>query len=172
MSKTWVRYFLITAGCFVIDSTITFFMPFDFTKNSYMVVPYVGTMVFCFLVNHVEKEQRYLLSVLVGLYFTIVYGNSLAIFPLLYVGLAWGVNKYTKGMHFQLFEYIYIVFSTILAFETVLYLLMWFTGMTQLTVVLFLQLRFIPTVLFNLLISIVLFIIYNKVEWRVIKNVY
>lgn len=172
MNNTWVRYFFITAGCFIIDSTVAFFIPFDFTKSSFMLVPYIGTMVFCFLINHIEKEQRYLYSVLVGLYYMVVYGNSLAIYPLLYVGFAFGINKYTKGMRFEVFEYLYISFSTILTFETVLYLLMWFTNMTQITVTTFLQLRVLPTVGFNLLIAIVLYIIYNKIEWRVITNVY
>lgn len=172
MNKKIIPYFITMFLCFVIDSTITYFLPFDFTKTGLMMVPCVGLMMFLLLNNRIDQESRYFFAAIVGIYYAIIYANSLAIYVLLYCIFAFFVKSYMKSSTFTYFESLIVFILTIFAQEVVLYWLMWITNITELSVINFVLLRLLPTLGLNVVLSIPLFAIYKKLGFEGRTNVY
>ncbi|MEG0592594.1 MAG: hypothetical protein RR512_04730, partial [Coprobacillus sp.] len=70
--------------CFIIDSTIGYFLPYNYTKTGITIVPCIGLMMFSLLVRTVDGAERYFFAAICGVYYSIVYSNSLAIYILIY----------------------------------------------------------------------------------------
>lgn len=156
----------------MIDSTITYFLPFDFTKSGIMIVPCVGLMMFLLLNNKIDNEARYFFASIVGIYYAVIYANSLAIYVLLYCIFAFFVKMYMKSSTFTYLESLIVFILTIFVQEVVLYWLMWITSITELSVINFILLRLLPTLGFNAILSIPVFVIYNKIGFEGRTNVY
>lgn len=172
MNKKSIPYFVTMFICFVIDSTITYFLPFDFTKSGLMLVPCIGLMMFVLLSNCIDKEIRYFFASVVGIYYAVIYANSLAIYVLLYCIYAFFVKIYMKSSSFTYLESLLVFVLTIFAQEVVLYWLMWITNITELSVFNFAILRLLPTLGLNIVLSIPLFVIYKKLKFEGRTNVY
>ena len=79
-----VKCFLVVFLCFVVDSTIHYFLPYNFTKTSITITPCLGLMMFALLVRTIEAgAERYFFATLCSVYYSIVYANSLAIYILI-----------------------------------------------------------------------------------------
>lgn len=172
MNKRVIPYFITMFICFVIDSAIVYFLPYDFTKTGLMVVPCAGLMMFTLLNNSIDKESRYIFAVIVGLYFAVIYANSLAIYVLLYCIYAFFGRMYMKSSTFTYIEALIAIVLTIFVQESVLYWLMWITNITELSILQFVLLRLLPTIGFNVIFSIPLFFIYKKLGFEGKENVY
>lgn len=172
MNKRIIPYFITMFICFVIDSAIVYFLPYDFTKTGLMVVPCAGLMMFTLLNNSIDKESRYIFAVIVGLYFAVIYANSLAIYVLLYCIYAFFGRMYMKSSTFTYIEALIAIVLTIFVQESVLYWLMWITNITELSILQFVLLRLLPTIGFNVIFSIPLFFIYKKLGFEGKENVY
>lgn len=172
MNKRVIPYFIAMFICFVIDSAIVYFLPYDFTKTGLMVVPCIGLMMFTLLNNTIDKESRYIFAVIVGLYYAVIYANSLAIYVLLYCIYAFFGRMYMKSSTFTYIEALIAFVLTIFVQETVLYWLMWITNITELSILQFILLRLLPTIGFNVIFSIPLYFIYKKLGFEGKENVY
>lgn len=172
MNRKSIPYFVTMCICFVIDSTITYFLPFDFTKSGFMIVPCVGLMMFILLSNRIDDEIRYFFGAMVGIYYAVIYANSLAIYVLLYCIYAFFVKNYMKSSSFTYLESLLVFILTIFVQESVLYWLMWITNITELSVLNFAMLRLLPTLGLNIVLSIPLFVIYKKLRFEGRTNVY
>lgn len=172
MNKKIIPYFLTMFLCFVIDSAIVYFLPFDFTKTGLMVVPCIGLMMFMLLNNSIDKESRYIFATIVGAYYAVIYANSLAIYVLLYCVYAFFGRMYMKSSSFTYLEALITFSLTIFVQESVLYWLMWITNITELSILNFALLRLLPTIIFNLVFSIPVFFIYKKMEFEGKENAY
>lgn len=162
MNNKLITGFCVMALCFLVDSTITFFVPFDFSKMGYVIVPYIGTLMFCLLILRMEIEYRSFFSVVVGLYYSIVYADSLTIYVVFYLALSFLVVKYLKTMHCSYLEYLLAGISTIFVFDVVLYLIMRLANITNLGLSFYIMHRLIPTLLFGMVCSVFVYLIYNS----------
>ena len=81
---------------FIIDSVISYYLPFNFDKSGITIIPYISLMMFTLLNNTIGNEHRYIFATVSGLYYAIVYANSLLIYVLLYCMYAFLGKKYTK----------------------------------------------------------------------------
>ncbi len=96
MNKQLYRYYLVMALSFVVDSIISYYLPYNFDKLGITIVPCVSLMMFTLLNNTIGDEHRYIFATVTGLYYAIVYANSLLIYVLLYCVYAFFGKKYTK----------------------------------------------------------------------------
>ncbi|MFV0394945.1 MAG: hypothetical protein ACK5LC_11230 [Coprobacillaceae bacterium] len=172
MNKKLVSYFAVVAVCFAIDSSIAYFLPFDFSGGGIIVVPCIGLMMWTFINNVVEDEHRYLFATLVGLYYAVIYANSLLIYVLLYCLYAFCGRAYMKLSKFSLFEAIAVISLTIFVQEVVIYWLMWITNVTAISIIKFALYRLLPTLIFNVVLSIPLFYLHKKLGFEGKKNAY
>ncbi|MCD7949351.1 MAG: hypothetical protein LUG12_03685 [Erysipelotrichaceae bacterium] len=157
------KFFIIVLICFVIDSTISFFMPYNYTKTGIFIVPCIGLMMFALLVNTIKGEESYLFAALCGLYYSVVYSNSLAIYILVYLIITFS-RTFFKLEKLTIIEAVLYCGSTVLLQEIMLYWIMWITNITRYPVMSFLIMRLLPTVCFNMILSIVVYWVYNKVK--------
>ena len=108
-----VKCFLVVFLCFVVDSTIHYFLPYNFTKTGITITPYLGLMMFALLVRTIDGAERYFFATICGLYYSVVYANSLAIYILIYCLIA-----FVRSYLFKL-DTLNIVESTIFCVLTI-----------------------------------------------------
>lgn len=162
-----LKCLLIVFICFIIDSTIGYFLPYNYTKTGITIVPCIGLMMFSLLVRSIDGAERYFFAAVCGVYYSIVYSNSLAIYILIYCLVAFIRSYVIKINSLSLPESMVFVTLTIFAQEIVLYWLMWITNMTRYPIVSFGLMRLLPTLLVNAVLSIGVYFIYNKVKIEV-----
>ena len=142
MKNKLVRYLIIMFIFFVIDSILRFYLPSSILKLNLTIVPYVGVMI----------------------YFSVIYGNSIFVYVLLFFMYSFFEKRYMKKAVMTYFEAIVIVVLTIFVQESVLYSLMWITNTTQLVITTFLIKRLLPTLLFNIVIFNGVYFIHDKLN--------
>ena len=163
-----VKCFLVVFLCFVVDSTIHYFLSYNFTKTSITITPCLGLMMFALLVRTIEAgAERYFFATLCSVYYSIVYANSLAIYILIYCLIAFVRSYLFKLDTLNIIESIIFCILTIFAQECIVYWLMWITNMTRYPMVSFVVMQLLPTLLFNGILSIGVYWIYNKVKIEV-----
>lgn len=161
------KCFLIVFLCFVIDSTISFFLPYNYAKTGITIVPCIGLMMFTLLVRTVEGAERYFFAAICGVYYSIIYSNSLAIYILIYCLIAFVRSYIFKLESLSLLESMIFCILTIFAQECVLYWLMWITNMTRYPISSFMLMRILPTLIVNFILSMLVYWVYNKVKIEV-----
>lgn len=166
MNKQLYRYYLVMIVAFIVDSVISYYLPYNFDKLSITISPHIGIMMFTLLNNTIWDEHRYIFATVTGLYYAIVYANSLLIYVLLYCLYAFFGKKYTKLAAYTLLEMFIAVIVTIIAQEVVIYWLMWITNVTQLSVVMFVTNRLLPTLGVNLLLIAPVYFIHKKLGFE------
>ena len=161
MKNKLVRYLIIMFIFFVIDSILRFYLPSSILKLNLTIVPYVGVMMFDLLTNTIDEDHRYIFG---GIYFSVIYGNSIFVYVLLFFMYSFFEKRYMKKAVMTYFEAIVIVVLTIFVQESVLYSLMWITNTTQLVITTFLIKRLLPTLLFNIVIFNGVYFIHDKLN--------
>jgi len=161
------KCFITILICFVVDSTISYFLPYNFTKSSITIVPCIGLMMFALLVKTIEGPERYFFAAVCGVYYSVVYSNSLAIYILIYCLIAFVRSYIIKIDSFSLIESSVFCISTIFVEEIVVYWLMWITNMTNYPLTRFLLMRLLPTLIFNFVLSFLVYWIYNHIKIEV-----
>ena len=170
MNKEWLKYVLVMIVAFMLDSCISYFLPFDYGKSAITIVPCIGLMMFMLLNNTVDNEFQYVFAVIVGAYYAIIYANSLAIYVLLYVVFSFFGRQYTKLSTFSIFESFLIFALTIFVQLSVVYWLMKGTGITSIGVISFIYQRLLPSLLFNMILTIPVFFVHKKLGFEVKVN--
>lgn len=161
------KCFITLFICFIIDSTISFFLPYNYTKSSITIIPCIGLMMFALLVKTVEGPERYFFAAVSGVYYSVVYSNSLAIYILIYCLIAFVRSYIIKIESFSMIESSVFCISTILVEEIIVYWLMWITNMTNYSLTNFTLMRLLPTVLFNFVLSFLVYWVYNHIKIEV-----
>lgn len=161
------KCFVVVFLCFVFDSVISYFLPYNFAKKFITIVPCTGLMMFSLLVKTIEGPERYFFASICGVYYSVIYSNSLAIYILIYCLIAFIRSYIVKLEKFNLLESIVFCISTVFSQEIMVYWLMWITKTTQYPITSFLMMRIAPTLLANLILFIGVYVIYNKVKIEV-----
>lgn len=161
------KCFIIILICFIIDSTISFFLPYNYTKSSMTIVPYIGMMMFTLLVKSLESVEKYFYASICGVYYTVVYSNSLAIYILIYCLIAFVRTHLIKIESFSILESSIFSIMTIFACEIAVYWLMWITNMTSYPIQDFALMRLIPTLLVNFGLSFIVWLVHENIELEV-----
>lgn len=150
----------------LLDSTLSFFLPYNYTKTGLTIVPCIGLMMFTLLVKTIDGAERYFFAALCSLYYQLF----ILIFSYIYTYLLFNrlIRSYiVKLESLSLPEAMVFCVLTIFAQEIVLYWLMWITNITRYPVTSFLLMRILPTLLVNGVLSIGVYWIYNKVKIEV-----
>ena len=161
------KCFVVVFVCFIIDSTMGYFLTYNYTKTGITIIPCLGLMMFSLLVKTIDGAERYFFAAICGVYYSIVYSNSLAIYILIYCLIAFVRSYIVKLESFSLIESMVFCCLTIFAQESVLYWLMWITNMTRYPISSFLLMRILPTLIVNLILSMGVYWVYNKVKIEV-----
>lgn len=157
---------------FMADSLLRYYLPHDLLKTGLTIVSYVGVMMFTFLNNDIDEERRYFFALVCGVYYSVIYGDSVFIYMILFLVYAFIGKQYMKKATFTYFEALAMVILTIFIQESVLYLLMWITGITKLFIITFIVWRLLPTLLFNAIIFNIVYIVHNKIKLEGDVDVY
>ena len=163
-----VKCFLVVFCCFIVDSTIHFFLPYNFTKTGITVTPCLGLMMFALLVRTIDGvAERYFFAAICSVYYSVVYANSLAIYILIYCLIVFNRSYLFKLDTLNLMETVIYCVLTIFAQESVIYWLMWITNITRYPMLSFVTMQLLPTLLVNAILSLGIYWVYNKVKIEV-----
>ena len=165
--KYLYKCFTVVLCCFVLDSVISFFMPHNHLKLSVSIIPYCGLMMFSLLVKTIHVPERYFFGAICGIYYSVVYSHSLVIYILIYTLIAFVRSYIVKMDVFSFVEALLFSISTIILCEGVVYWLMWITNSTQYMISNFVLYRLLPTLGFNLIISVVVYWIFINIKTEV-----
>lgn len=165
-NKRLIRYSIILILCFILDNVISYYIPYNFAKTSIVVIPCISISMFTLLNNTIDETNRYGFALIMGMIYTVVYGNSLAIYIFLYLLFAFIGKIYMKKGVFNFFEALLMVVVNLSLKEFIIYGFKFFMHETNQPLLLFLQYRFLPTLVFNLVIFGLVYYIYNifKIE--------
>lgn len=168
-SKDTILYkcFLIMFICFVIDSIIGYFTPLNFSKENITLVPCVSLMMYLLIIKSIEGAERYFFGAVCGLYYSVVYADSLAIYILIYVIIAFLRTYILKFEEFSFFESFLLSILTIFLQESMVYWLMKITNTTILSISQFLTMHALPTVILNAILFFGVFIAYKNIRIEV-----
>jgi len=131
------------------------------------IVPYIGMMMFTLLVKSLESVEKYFYASICGVYYTVVYSNSLAIYILIYCLIAFVRTHLIKIESFSILESSIFSIMTIFACEIAVYWLMWITNMTSYPIQDFALMRLIPTLLVNFGLSFIVWLVHENIELEV-----
>ena len=159
--KYLIKCFLIMLICFVIDSTISYFLPYNFTKSSFIAIPYIALMMFCMMVKTIDAPERYFFAATCGVYYSVVYTNSLPVYILMFTFVAFARTYIYKFEKLSFFESLLFSILTICTQETVVYWLMKLTRITTIKFIPLITLRIFPTILLNLILFCVVYLFFN-----------
>lgn len=172
MNKQLYRYYLVMIISFTVDSVLGYYLPYNFDKQGLTMIPCVGLMMFALLNNTINDEHRYIFATVTGLYYAVVYANSLLIYVLLYCIYAFFGKRYTKLATYTFLEMLIAVIVTIIVQEVVIYWLIWITNITELSILVFITNRLIPTIGINLLLVAPVYFIHKKLGFEGKVNAY
>lgn len=162
-----VKCLLIMLVCFTLDSLIGYFLPLNFSKEGITIVPSIALMMYLLLVKTIEGANRYFFGAICGLYYSVVYSNSLAIYILIYVIIAFIRSYIIKLEEFSVLEAFMLSILTIFSQEVVVYWLMKITSITNMMISQFLLMRVLPTLIFNVILFGGVFFAYKKLRIEV-----
>ncbi len=165
--KYLYKCFFAVFLCFVADSVISYFVPYNHLKLSMTIVPYLGLMLFSLLVKTIDVPERYFFGAMCGIYYSVVYSHSLVIYILIYALIAFIRSYIVKMDEFSFVESLLFVLSTIILSEAVVYWLMWITNSTHYLILDFVLYRLIPTLCFNLILSVFVYWIFINIKIEV-----
>jgi Cell shape-determining protein len=154
------KYFLMIILAFLIDSILSYFLPYDFTKQSLMLVPSIGVLVFVLIMLRI-KEKHYSYAVLTGFYYGLFYGNALPIYMIIYVMIVFMVKIISKFYLSSWLEALTLFVSTIFIYHLSIYLLMYITKMTSLKIIDYILRRFLPSLLLNIVLGMIIYFIFK-----------
>lgn len=159
--KYIIKLFLIILLCFVIDSTLSYFLPYNYIKSSITLSPYIGLMMFSMVIKTIETPERYFFAAVCGVYYSVVYANTLAIYILIYCFIAFARTYIYKFERLSFFEMLFFCIITIFAQEVIVYWLMKATGITMLKFTSFILMRVLPTLVMNIFFYIFVYLAFN-----------
>lgn len=159
--KYLIKCFLIMLLCFVVDSTISYFLPYNYTKTSIVVIPYIALMMFCMIVKTIDVPERYFFAATCGVYYSVVYTNSLPIYILMFSFIAFARTYIYKFEKLSFFEMLMFVIVTIFIQELIVYWLMKVTGITIMKIYMLFMMRVLPTLLLNICLYCIVYVTFN-----------
>ncbi|MDD8048196.1 MAG: rod shape-determining protein MreD [Thomasclavelia sp.] len=164
MNRKTIIFLIIMFGAFCVDNLLGYFLPYNFSYQSITLIPYVSLIMFVFLSNKVNPSERYLFSIICGLYYAVIYTNSLYVFVIVYCIYAFGVERYANKSTLSFFEGLLTCGVIVLINETILYVISCIFGMNSMNILLFVGLRLIPTIIMNLVLYIPCYFINTKIQ--------
>lgn len=166
MNKHVPRIFLLWLA-FMLDSVLTYFIPFDFTKSKPMCISCIGLMTFTLINNQLKKEEYMTYAVLTGAYYSVLYAESLFIYILIYAVVAYLGRKYMKYSSYSFIESYLFIFSTIIFQELVIYIMMILSQVTKLNFLSYLTLRLLPTLVLNSVLFVFVYYGYHYLSRKI-----
>lgn len=171
IEKQLYKNFIIMIIFYLIDSLISFFLPYNLSKTGVSFIPSTGLMMFILLVMTLrDTTERFFFAAICGLYYCIFYSNSLLIYVLIYIFIAFLRSYIYRNDHITFLEYVVMVVIVLAAKELTVYYLMVFTRVTSLSFLRFVSLRLLPTVLINAALSGIIYYIFTLFDFKTDEN--
>lgn len=162
------KCFLIMLICYLTDSLVTYFLPYNFTKTGITFVPAIGLMMFILLViTLTDVASRFFFATICGLFYCIVYSSSLVIYVLIYLMITFVRSFIYRNDHITILEYLVFIILTLLFKEALVYYLMILTKVTRLSLIVFVTKRLLPILLINAVLSIGVYFIFNQFHFKI-----
>ena len=172
-NKPLVRNFLIMLVCFIIDSTLAYFLPLNLDKSSITIVPSIALMMFVPLsMTLADVPSRFFFATVSGVFYTLVYGRELSIYVLIFLGITFIRSYIYHSDNLSLGEFIFLCLLAIAAKETIVYVMMLSANITHMAIFTFALKRLLPTIGFNILLSPIVYIVFKSFHIKVDINPY
>lgn len=133
-----------------VDTLLNFLLPYDYSYTTITIVSSLCILIFDILILHM-KDHEYLFGIVFGVYFSIVYGGFLLIYPLLFILFVYIIKQYYKFKFKNTFQYFLLFISTIFLYHFSVYLFMYIGNNTKVGINTYLFLQLLPTMLLNML---------------------
>jgi len=160
--------FLIMIVCFMIDSVICYFLPYNLTKVGWNFVPSVGMLMFMLVVMTIhDPSSRFFFATICGLWYSICYSSGLLIYVLIYTLICFVRSYIYRNDNITVPEYLIFAAIALIVKETSVYYLMIVTKTTYLSLEVFAKYRLLPTVGINLVLGIVVFVVYTMFNFKI-----
>lgn len=171
IEKQLYKNFIIMFVFYLVDSLISFFLPYNLSKTGVSFIPSTGLMMFILLVMTLrDTTERFFFAAICGLYYCIFYSNSLLIYVLIYIFIAFLRTYVYRNDHITFPEYAIMVFIVLAAKELIVYYLMVIANVTSLGFGHFIMLRLLPTALINTALSGIVYYIFTLFHFKTDEN--
>lgn len=172
-NKPLVRNFIIILICFIVDSTIAYFLPLNLDKSSITVVPSIALMMFVPLsMTLPDAPSRFFFATVSGVFYTLVYGRELSIYVLIFLGITFVRSYIYHSDNLSLGEFLFLCMLAITAKEVIVYIMLLSAKITHMAILTFALKRLLPTLGVNLLLSPIVYLIFKSFHIKVDINPY
>lgn len=158
-----IKLSVFLALAFIIDSTITYLTPYKI-RGSYEFVSSIGILSFLYVVNALKLRYQYWYALAVGFYYSIIYANSQFIYVWLFMIDVFLIHSYIKTRKISFNESIVNSVGLIVIHQTIPFIAYSLANMTNLSVNQFIFLRFLPTLIGNMIFGVVIYVVVDQLE--------
>ena len=166
-----IKNFLIMFVCYLIDSVINFFIPTNINRSGLTFVPCIGLLMFSLLTVSIhDKSERFFFGAACGLYYSVCYSNSLMVYILIYCAITFVRTYIYRNDNITCFESVVYAGLIITFKEFVIYGLMLISRSTYIGIIQFTTMRFIPTLVMNLIFASIVYLVYKQFDIHIEPN--
>ena len=163
MGTKIIKLTIFLALAFIIDSTITYLLPYKI-RGSYEFVSSIGILSFLYVVNALKLRYQYWYALAVGFYYSIIYANSQFIYVWLFMLDVFLIHVYIKTRKISFNESIVNSIGLIVIHQTIPFIVYSLTNMTNLSITQFLFLRLLPTLAGNMVFGLVIYFVVDQLK--------
>jgi len=146
--------FFIVISTILIDQSLSFFLPYNYTYQSVVIVSSLFLIVFIYLLLKLQQNE-YLFGFSIGLYYSVIYGHYSFAYPIIFLLFSYIIKKFYKFNLKKTSEYFLLFISTTFLYYLFVYLWMYIGNKTNISILSFVQYRLLPSVLINSIYSLI-----------------
>lgn len=143
-----------------------YYLPYDYQNVTTVIIPYLGILMFTLLNNTIDVKNRYKFALVVGVMVAMLFKNGYTPFIILYPLFAYIGHRYFRRSEYEFHEGLFMALLNIIICEVVIYLIAFLTDQTVYSTLDFLYYRLLPTIVFNLLMYLPIYVIYEKIKGK------
>lgn len=161
MRRTLWKHFSAMFLCYLIDSTLNAYLLPVTASHNLIIVAAGSLMMFSLLCLTFEsKSDLIFFAVICSFYYCVVYANTMPLYILIYLLIAFICSYLMKQENLSYIEYMLLSLCAVTLKEFMMYTLMRFTGHTVMSISYYIIHRYLPTMLVNLVLGIIIYQIY------------
>ncbi|KAB7667331.1 rod shape-determining protein MreD [Bacillus sp. B1-b2] len=160
-----MRKFLV--GClisfmFILESVFLEVLPGSFHENNWIIVPYFLFITILFFSIYGSRNIAIIYGFVFGILFDIVYTEILGIYFFTFPCIIYVCNKIMKAFHNNIFVVSVVSLLGVTSIELIVYQIILVINLTTMDFSSFLHLRLIPTLVLNLVFTIIVAYPYKR----------
>lgn len=144
--------------CFFIDGIISVLFPASFIPFDLVFVPSLGFAALVLTNRHLNDIDATLLFVAFGMFYDYFVAREFLVYAIVFLILNFVIRLWSKHMMESVIESLLLVISTIFVKELIVYLYMYMTHVTEMSMLMWLTNRLFLTILINgILVILIIF---------------